>query len=568
MIDKRQIHVVLMGLATVASCAFAVFIAIDTVRTVARIYSPLPWFDAWATFKLLKVWTDHAASPLKILFAQHNEHRILVPRLLFFADDYWFHGRGQIGTVAIVLVQMLHAAFFLWILGVARPVARGRWAVGGIVVALMFSLGQAENFSSSFQLAFVGVFASATASFLLFAHAVTRRAQRQGRALAGSFVAVLVSAFTMANGIAAAYVLVVMALLARQGWRVVLVCVAWATAISIVYFHGYNPVEQSARLVDVLAQPVAFVSFVAIYFGSVLSPTQAGAGAFGAVGIVAAIAAMIRVGVARPLRPTSLMLVGVLLFVGATAVVTASGRINYSLQQALSSRYVTGSVTFWCAQLCFWWTEPLLLPAKRLSGAWASRTAVGALGILLVIAMVKAQSAAKPALWIQNFKENDASNLLLLGLDDPAVIGLTAFSDADVQQLMPLLRERRLAIFGSHDGGLVGASLGLEGLLTKPDFCTGSITAAVTDPGLGADGARISGLAWNRAEGRQIRRVLLTDERGIIVGLASSGIPGGAPSDWRGYAVAPVGETLSAYGSLNGGRLCALGKASVAAPSG
>ncbi len=568
MIDERRTHVFLIGLATVASGAFAAFIAIDSVRTVARIYSPLPWFDAWATFELLQVWADNAATPLTILFSQHNEHRILVPRLLFFADDFWFHGLGQIGIIAIFLVQALHAGLFLRVLGTARPIARGRWAVGGIVVALMFSLGQAENFSSGFQLAFVGVFASATASFLLFAHAVTRRAAGRGRALASSFAIVLVSALTMANGIVAACVLVVMALLARQGWRVALACAAWAAAISVVYFHGYDPVEQNAHPADAMTQPVEIVSYVAIYLGSALNATLSGAGVFGLVGIAAAIAATIRVGLTRPTRPTSLMLVGVMLFVGATAAITASGRINYGLQQALSSRYVTGSVTFWCAQLCFWWTDPPVWPANKPFSAWAARIAVGCLGLLLVIAMDRAQSAAKPGLWTQSFLENDASNLLLLGLDDPAVIDRTAWSDADVQALMPLLRERGLSIFGGPDGRLFGTPLNRERLITQPDFCSGSVTSAVADPGLGEGGARISGLAWNQAERRQIRRVLLTNQRGIVVGFASSGIPGGSASEWRGYAVAPVGENLSAYGVLDGARLCAVGNATLMAPSG
>ncbi len=562
MIEKPFVRLALIGLATVVSCVFAVFIAVDSVRTVARIYSPLPWFDAWATFELLKVWTDHAASPLAILFAQHNEHRILVPRLLFFADVFGFHGLGQIGLIAIFLVQMLHAALFIWALAAARPVASGRWAVAGVVVALMFDLGQAENFSSGFQLTFVGVFAAATASFLLFARAATRPAE-QGLMLALSFAAVLVSAFTMANGIAAAFVLVAMALLARQGWRVTLACAVWAVGITIVYLHGYEPVEGNSHPVDALAQPVVFVSYAAIYLGAGRGAT--GGGARGGGGSGGAGAATIRVGMARPVRPTSLMLVGVMLFVGASAAITASGRINYSLQQALSSRYVTASVTFWCAQLCFWWTDPPVWPAGRVHGAWASRAAVGVLGIFLVAAIGEAQSAAKPALWTQGFLENDASNLLLLGLDDPVVIGRTAWSDVDVQNLMPLLRERGLSIFGGPDAGMFGAPLSLKGVLAAPGTCTGALTTAVGDPGLGTDGGRVSGQAWNRAERRQVRRILLTNERGTIVGLASSGIPGHAPSEWRGYVVAAIGETLSAYGVLDRERLCALGSAPLAA---
>lgn len=67
---------------------------------------------------------------------------------------------------------------------------------------------------------------------------------------------------------------------------------------------------------------------------------------------------------------------------------------------------------------------------------------------------------------------------------------------------------------------------------------------------------------------RLIGRVLLTDPAGKVVGLGSGAIPGAHPSGSRGFALAPSGAELVAYGVLAGSRLCRIGVAAVAPPTG
>ena len=207
------LHRLFWGALTVAALAFAGSIVADTLRAIVPLWSPLPWFDEWATVELLRAWHEGEMSAAEVLFAQHNEHRILLPRLVFFADDLLFRGGGYLSLAAIFAVQLLHAGLFAAVLGRARrspatPMRAGRWAVAAAVLALMFSLRQAENFSSGFQLQFVAVFAGATLSFVLFAAAVRRERMRgaAGAALPASLAAVLATSFTMANGLLAGYV--------------------------------------------------------------------------------------------------------------------------------------------------------------------------------------------------------------------------------------------------------------------------------------------------------------------------------------------------------------------------
>ncbi len=62
---------------------------IASAYIVITTYSPLPHWDEWALF-------DHLATSnasLSWLWAQHNEHRILVPKLFFLLDLYFFRGK-------------------------------------------------------------------------------------------------------------------------------------------------------------------------------------------------------------------------------------------------------------------------------------------------------------------------------------------------------------------------------------------------------------------------------------------------------------------------------------------
>ena len=72
---------------TVAAFGLALFIAVDTLRAIVSLWSPLPWFDEWATVNLISAWQKGDMTAAQVLFSQHNEHRILVPRLVFFIDD-------------------------------------------------------------------------------------------------------------------------------------------------------------------------------------------------------------------------------------------------------------------------------------------------------------------------------------------------------------------------------------------------------------------------------------------------------------------------------------------------
>ena len=427
----------------------------------------------------------------------------------------------------------------------------------------MFSLRQAENFTYGFQVQFVGVFAGAAASFALFGLAVARA--RQGRPAAGPLLAAalaaLVTALTMANGLAAGFVLVALSILARMPRRVTLACAAWAVLLAAVYLHGYVPVAHHSRPTESLGHPLGLTLYVATYLGAMGAPGPAAIpvllGGLGLLGTAAAVARALRTGA----TPAELALVGVMLFVGAAAAVTGVGRLGFGIDQALSSRYATGSAAFWAAQLVYWWTAA---PRLQPGGAALARAGVVAVSLSLAAAMATAQGAARPQIAAQSFALNESANLLLLGLHDAEVLGRTAWVVPDVERLLPVLRDDHLSIFATREAGALGRPVTALGPVAAADRCGGDLVA-LADPTLGPDGVRASGVAL-AGPGRPLpRRILLADGAGRLVGLGSGAVPGAPRGSWRGFAVAAAGTPLTAFGWLPDRRLCRVGEATVGA---
>ena len=96
---------------------------IASAYIVITTYSPLPHWDEWSLF-------DHLAKgggwSLPWLWAQHNEHRILVTKLFFLFDVEFFHGTQKFLLICIFLVQLLQVALLSWSLRAARRTARLR----------------------------------------------------------------------------------------------------------------------------------------------------------------------------------------------------------------------------------------------------------------------------------------------------------------------------------------------------------------------------------------------------------------------------------------------------------
>lgn len=518
---------------------------------VAAAYSPLPYQDQWATMPL---WRQALQGDLGFsdLFAQHNEHRILFPRLVFLADLEWLQGRDLLNLAVIGAVQFAAAALYVRVGTLQRPgpLVLLATATGA---GLLASLQQWENLFWGFQVQFVGVFAAGAGAIYLFCAATADEARLRWPPLAGALALLVVATFSLANGLAAGLAMAATAVATRRGVRAVLAPLAATAALLALYLQGYTAVTHHAGAALVLQQPQRFVAYVLVYLGGPWTPGRVDYALLaGAAGVVAtaAMAAVVIFGKVRD--PGRSAMFGVVLFIGATAILTAFGRLNFGVEQALSPRYVTPAAHFWAAQALFW-----ALTAQAQGSRWIKP--VLALPILAAYALlIPFHLVSAGALAARHDQVLLGASAVANRADDPLATTHLYPDPAVLREHTPFLREHRLSLFSESAAHLVGT------VRLPPRAPAGTCRGAfeTLTPAPRGEAWRASGWAWDNPARRPVQRVLLVTESGAVSGLALGGarrLQQGPDRDaWIG-SIPQRGRALAAYALLADGRVCLLG---------
>jgi hypothetical protein len=550
-----------------ALCALgALTLAVDTLRLVVTYFQPLFFWDPWGT-------VDQYAQFLQgnyrfsDLFTQYNEHRIAFPLLIFLMDFTFGRGLNVINIAAILFIQFLH---FLLLARLARRLGRSAISVIAISVTavLLFTFGQSENFTWGFQVQFVGVYAAASLAFWWFCAAAERQWRgRSATAFAiGAFVMAAVATYTMANGIIAAAVLVFLGLALRAKIRLTLSAVLLTAALAASYFYDFHLVGAHSPPGYVLQHPLEVLVYILVYVGGLAGPFGLfAAGLLGAAGLAATAFAVFRMIWRREQAAPRAALVAIMMFIAATAVVTAFGRAFFGLDQALSSRYLTPACIFWAAQVIYWSSFAQQKPPNR-----------PVLAILSVLFLTVAAGAtrahfAQEASAVEIFRNlNLASDALLSGGDLPEAVELASPEPAVPKRLAPFLDQQRLSIFSWPEAQWRDRPLREVFARIDDQACSGNFDDLATPPE--SIGAAAAGWAWDRLRRSPVGRVVLVGSNDHIIGFASGGWDRGdvrkAVSEvkrkavgWEGFVKLRDGGPVRAYAVLDHGRVaCELGE--------
>ena len=346
--------------ALVRSIFMVLAFAVATLAVIGGVlgFSAVPYWDMWAAH--LAFFLNLPDSGPGVWWSQHVEHRILLGRLLFYADLQWFGGAGWPLIVTNYVLVLGTTALFLTALRDARgnqhdPLVTP--ALGPLLVAWLWSWMQAENLLWGLQgKFFLAQLLPALAFYLLY---LSARAPTGRLAFAGACVAGVASLGTMANGMLALPLLTLLALVSRQP----AVRVAWLAGLSALglalYLHDFSTAHGHGSFAHTLRDnPLGLVPYVLLYLGSPFH-YLAGGGSTG--NLAGALAGGVLLGLTgwrgvRFLRgPRRLTLEAALLafiaYIAATALATGGGRLLLGVEQALSSRYTTPALMAWAALL-------------------------------------------------------------------------------------------------------------------------------------------------------------------------------------------------------------------------
>jgi hypothetical protein len=557
-LDQRPVTIL-----TFAACALGLWTVITTFWMIIIAHSSLPLFDAWDYWR----WYLGFRKDFSHIFDQHNEHRIILPRLLFLADHLLFKGRDVFLLVCIALIQSGHAVL-LWAIG-CRAFASSRRAamflLGAILTAVL-SAQQMANLTTGFQIQFVGVFFAMTCGLVALERTHdalnTKRKGRAAWCFAGCVGAAIAATCSMGNGLLAWIVLAGLAMWYRLPRRLVVALLVGGLLSWALYFHNYKSglslSETMTRLPEVfvfatayLGSPVDdFVATLGRIFG--VSPTRTlWASLVGFVGFTFAIRCLLKWasddGRFWTIRT---IFAGELLFLLGSAFLTGTGRAVFPLVDAMTSRYQTPALLFWtCLGILLW------VQANQRSTERAVWWMMGV--VLMGVVIIGLHQPAKVEYAFQ-YKAgvNRGTAAIAANVQHNEVLGGFYYNPAALWEPFAYLKKAHKSIFAEGWPNWFNEPLTSHYTLEATYACTGAFESIVPVGVDGHEGFTASGWAFDG--GRLLPgRVVLADGNGRILGFGSFGHRVGARQNpsvtsmytgWIAYMGTPqTAITVNAY---------------------
>lgn len=322
--------------------AVALFPPLCILYLITRYGVDVPFWDQWEFVPLLEKFRTGALS-FHDLWAQHNEHRILFPRLIMLGlasatgwdIRYELYANFVIAGLAFIFLNLLF-----------RKEVGGRCAPWFAVLSafLVFSPVQQENWTWGWQIQiFLGVLGAVVAVWSVSCY------PGQWKGLIAAIGAAIAASYSFNNGLLT-WPVVGILLLAQGRWKARHIGL-WTAAFIVsvfLYYHGYTKPELHPSLLYPLNHPYDYIKYVFAYLGSPLAFNKTG----NAIAIGVLLTSVLCFASVQSWRSGRegfqriLPWLALALYSFASAVVTGVGRLGFGVDQAMVGRYTTISTPF------------------------------------------------------------------------------------------------------------------------------------------------------------------------------------------------------------------------------
>lgn len=497
------------------------------VYMVIASYSSLPSTDGWEQIDIAL----QGVNPLSPawLWEQHNEHRMVIPKLFLAADLLLFRATQKFLLTSILATQFLLLLLLAWSMRVLGGWRGTVWRTGvGIAAFCLFWPTQWENFIIGFSVGFIllGLFAilSLVELILYWKHSERQSGDQHAWVhLLLSLLAALGATYSLANGNLLWPLLLVAALLLRLRLAAVLSFLVTGTVSTVLYLHNYHRPLGHGNPTSSIHSPLEIFQYIATYFGSpwVRHDVRL-ATCIGIAGLAAAFFVLFRFpAYLRAGRPLPVLLVLILVFCLGTAFITSLGRLNFGVRQAFASRYHTFALLFWC---CL----GLLLLMSESVKARRGRFLVVQIFMLAIIVWSShiTRNDVRGAR-LRGFQINVAATAMFVGARDDVQFAKAAITNPGaVSAEAQFMQKNGLSAYSDNAYTQLGKPLESVYRLASPEECTGVVESTATVAASGPSSVvRVAGWVWDRQHQRPPSAIVIT-EGGIIAGL-------GAVGEWR-----------------------------------
>jgi hypothetical protein len=495
--------------------AWAAYSWVLTIERIVRYYNPLPVWDYWNVVQHLP---QYRAFDLRVLWIQHNEHRILFPEIVFAIDMLLLHGRQILPLAISFLCYFSTWLVMSWTILSDRSLSRTtRYSAILLACVVIGWQGSAAVLAVPFLLQWtLTQFASVGALALIIPLNKTSRTFY----LAGTVACATIATYSSANGLTLWPVILLACVLLRLRGRYILV-IAIAAIINIsLYFIGYHFTHQ-LDLSTLFSHPVYFLGFLSSYMSMPFGRLKPGnlcvwTGFLNLALFFYLLAISVR---ARLLASApAIVLFGYFVFTLLTALLTAAGRMNpndMTFTAAMASRYLNIPLANWGA---------LIIALIWLSGRCGWRLMSPRI-ILVTATVLLLLILPKFARWLYTndvffARQQWATLSVENGLFDPEIARNLHPSPAFIKSLIQRLRDDHLSLFYRGYSGLLGQPLTSR----FPQPSTRSRLGGVMRTFPVSGGLEIVG--WT--DGPRPQRFVFVDESDRIVGLGRK-LPAGSP---------------------------------------
>ena len=517
-INSALSYLILLGGALTVALSF--YIVIST-------YSSLPYWDGWTQIEV----AANGRSPLSPswLWEQHNEHRLVIPKLFLAVDLLFFRARQAFLLTSILVIQLLHLALLSWSMRALGGWKGALWRAGtGVAAFCLFCPTQSENLTWGFQVCFVlpPFFATLSFAALLLYGKETLQVEGKGapRFLLVSILAAFGAAYSLAAGCLVWPLLVAEAAYLRLGRRIMgIVSAAGAISIGLYAWHYARP-EGHGSPVAALSDPLGMLKYCAAYFLS--SWPYYGARGHLLLRLVVVVFFLALLVSALPsigrFRPFAAQLGLTVMYCLATSLITAMGRLNFGVTQATVSRYQTVALLGWsCLGLLM--LGGLSLAGERMRYLFP----VAQLSVLAVFA-IGASRAEYQVLITRGhaFAQKAASAALLTGMADREALGQVYPEKEMFAKTVPYMRTNGLSAFSDRLASAMGKPLNSTFRPADSSECAGALEKVfpISETYGGGLGPGLEVVGWAKDNKRnKIPSAIVVTLDDKVVGLGATG---------------------------------------------
>lgn len=318
-------------------------------------FTPVPYWDMINGY--LDFFVKLSTGDWSAWWRPHNEHRIIISRILFWIDISIFSGHIWFLIACNYICILLSATVFYKFLKESN-ISREKptiFTLGLFFTAWLFSWSQQENLTWGFQSQFFLAQLIPLLAFYLI-YKSTLPCIGSNKYFIWSCLAGIAAIGTMANGIITLPLMVAYAIILGQGWKRITILAALSMLAISLYFYNYIPPSNNSVLNALISNPEDLAAYILLYIGGpflYLFPQGKiaiiAAYASGSFLILGSLFLAIKSILSPHAKALRLSLVLFIIYIGGTALGTASGRLYLGVNQALSSRYMTPSLMAWVA---------------------------------------------------------------------------------------------------------------------------------------------------------------------------------------------------------------------------